>query len=89
MMRDWRSKTPKHLHTRPIYHWEFPALAKAMSEDGLTIRPVNKGNGYEWLIADYKLPTKSVREVWGLTPHQIRRFIWWALENDSEMIQWE
>ena len=88
-MRDWRNKTQKHLFTRPIYTTEFPSLAKAMSEDGLTIRLVNKGNGYEWLVADYKLPTKSVAEVWGLTPHQMRRFIDWALENNSELIQWE
>ena len=88
-MRDWRNKTQKHLHTRPIYEREFPALAKAMSEDGLTIRLVNKGNGYEWLVADYKLPTKSVAEVWGLTPHQMRRFVHWALENNSELVQWE
>ena len=88
-MRDWRNKTQRHLFTRPIYKSEFPTLAHAMSEDGLSIRLVNKGNGYEWLVADYKLPTKSVAEVWGLTPHQMRRFISWLLDNDSELVQWE
>ncbi len=88
-MRDWRNKTQKHLFTRPVYKDEFPALSKAMSEDGLSIRLVNKGNGYEWLVADYIIPTKSVAEVWGLTPHQIRRFIAWLLDNDSELVQWE
>jgi len=88
-MRDWRSKSHKTLFTRPIYTDEFPMLARAMSEDGLSIRLVNKGNGYEWLVADYKLPTKSVAEVWGLTPHQMRRFIGWLLDNDSELVQWE
>ena len=88
-MRSWRSKSHRTLFTRPIYSDEFPTLARAMSEDGLSIRLVNKGNGYEWLVADYKLPTKSVAEVWGLTPHQMRRFISWLLDNDSELVQWE
>tara|TARA_R100000278_G_scaffold26745_1_gene24510 strand:- start:3759 stop:4025 length:267 start_codon:yes stop_codon:yes gene_type:complete len=88
-MRDWRSKSHKTLFTRPIYTDEFPTLARAMSDDGLSIRLVNKGNGYEWLVADYIIPTKSVSEVWGLTPHQMRRFIAWLLENDSELVQWE
>ena len=89
MKRNWRNKTKNMLNTRPIYEAEFPALAKAMAEDGLTLRVVSKGNGYEWLVADYKLPTKSVAEVWGLTPHQMRRFIGWLLDNDSELVQWE
>lgn len=89
MVRVWRNKSKRTLHTRPIYTDEFPSLAKAMCEDGLTLRFVNKGNGYEWLVADYKLPTSSVRDVWNLTPHQMRRFIDWAIENDSELISWE
>ena len=61
--RGWRNKTKQMLNTRPIYEHEFPALAKAMAEDGLTLRIVSKGNGYEWLVADYILSAKSVREV--------------------------
>jgi len=86
LTREWRSKSQKTLFARPIYTEEFPSLAKAMAEDGLTFSLVNKGNGYEWLVADYVLPTTSVRRVWGLSPDQMRRFIAWLLENDSELI---
>ena len=89
MKRNWRNKTKNMLNTRPIEEAEFPALAKAMAEDGLTLRVVSKGNGYEWLVADYILPAKSVREVWGLTPHQMRRFTAWLLAFNTELIQWE
>ena len=66
--------------------WFEAELAK---QDGLTLRVVSKGNGYEWLVADYILPAKSVREVWGLTPHQMRRFTAWLLAFNTELIQWE
>lgn len=84
--KSWRSKSPRSLWATPIYTKEFPKLAKSMAEDGLTFSLVNKANGYEWRVADYQVPTKSVREVWGLTPDQMRRFISWLLENDSELI---
>ena len=89
MSREWRNKSHRTLFTRPIYKAEYPSLTKQMAEDGLTIRLVNKGNGYEWFMADYKLPTTSVREVWGLSPHQMRSLIDWLLGNDSELISWE
>ena len=88
-LRGWRNKTKQMLNTRPIYEHEFPALAKAMAADGLTLRIVSKGNGYEWLVADYKLSTKSVSEVWELTPHQMRRFTAWLLAFNTELVQWE
>ena len=86
MTREWRSKSHKTLFARPIYTHEFPSLAKAMAEDGLTFSLVNKGNGYELYVADYQVPLKSVREVWGLSPHQMRRFIDWVLTNDTELM---
>ena len=46
-IKSWRSKSATMLFTRPIYEREFPALARAMADDGLSIRLVNKGNGYE------------------------------------------
>jgi hypothetical protein len=85
-IKSWRSKSATMLFTRPIYEREFPALARAMADDGLSIRLVNKGNGYELYVADYQVPAKSVREVWGLSPHQMRRFIDWALTNDTELL---
>lgn len=88
-MKQWRTQTKRMLNTRPIYEAEFPALAKAMAEDGLTLRIVSKGNGYEWLVADYILSTKSVRDVWGLTAHQMRRFTAWLLAFNTELVIWE
>ncbi len=85
-LKSWRSKSANMLFTRPIYEREFPALAQAMVDDGLSIRLVSKGNGYELYVADYQVPAKSVREVWGLSPHQMRRFIDWVLTNDTELI---
>tara|TARA_R110001632_G_scaffold7580_1_gene30231 strand:+ start:8956 stop:9219 length:264 start_codon:yes stop_codon:yes gene_type:complete len=85
-IKTWRNKSANMLFTRPIYEREFPALAQAMGDDGLSILLVNKGNGYEWYVADYQVPTKSVREVWGLSPHQMRRFVDWVLTNDTELI---
>ena len=89
-LKNWRAKSRNILNTRPIYEAEFPALAKAMVEDGLTFRIVSKGNGYQWLVADYEIPAKSVRQVWGLTAHQMRRFIDWLLAGSyTELIEWE
>ena len=89
-MKSWRTKSKNMLNTRPIYEHEFPKLAKAMVEDGLTFRIVSKGNGYQWLVADYEISAKSVSQVWGLTPHQMRRFIDWLLAGGyMELIQWE
>ena len=53
-IKSWRSKSATMLFTRPIYEREFPALARAMADDGLSIRLVNKGNGYE-LYVDWAL----------------------------------
>lgn len=92
MSRAWRSKPAKSLWATPIYTKDFSKLARAMAEDGLTFSLVNKGNGYVWLVADYEIPTKSVRQVWGLTAPQMRRFVAWLLENKSELTEentWE
>jgi hypothetical protein len=84
-MKEWRKKSNRTLFARPIYSHEFPTLAEAMAEDGLVLVGVNKGNGYEWYVADYQVPNSSVREVWALTPEQMRRFIQWALTNDNKL----
>ena len=89
MARKWRSKSHKLLNTRPIYEYEYPKLAKAMSEDGLTLLLVTKGNGYEWYVSDYKIPNKSVCQVWGLSPHQMRKFVDWLMIETTELVTWE
>ena len=85
-MTSWRNKPRRTLWATAIRTTEFPALAKAMADDGVTFSLEDKGNGYVWRVADYELPTKSVREKWELSDHQMRRFIAWLLENDSELI---
>ena len=83
-------KRKRVLWTAPIFTKDFPKLASDMADDGLLFLPDrSKPNGYMWLVADYELPTKSVREKWDLTPHQMRRFIAWLLENDTRLIEWE
>lgn len=83
-------KRKRILWTAPIYTKEFPKLASMMANDGLFFDlDSSKPNGYRWFVADYELPTKSVREKWDMTPHQMRRFIAWLLENDSELTVWE
>ncbi len=83
-------KRKRLLWTAPIYTKDFAKLASDMADDGLSFDlDRSKPNGYRWLVADYELPTKSVREKWDLTPHQMRRFIAWLLENKSELTQWE
>jgi len=89
LSRQWRSKSQRSLMTRPIYEREFPSLGEQMANDGLTLVVGGGGNGYTWFIADYEVPVKSVREVWGLTAHQMRRFVAWAIENDCEVMTWE
>lgn len=85
MTKKWRNKPQRTLWANAIYKREFPHLAMQMANDGLTFSLVNNANGYEWRVADYQVPTKSVREVWGMTPHQMRRFIGWLLENESAL----
>jgi len=71
----WRKRS-KHIATKPIPKELFPKLATLMIEDKL--RFVLTDEGYEWYHEDYKVTTTTIREVWGLTAHQWRRFLRWA-----------
>jgi len=74
----------------PIKTVYFPNLAYDMAADGLIfVLDRSKPNGYRWFVADYEIPTKSVREKWDMSAHQMRRFIAWLLENKSELTEWE
>jgi hypothetical protein len=88
LSRKWRSKSQHTLWTRPIYEHEFPDLLKRMEEDGLSLMVGEQGNGYVWFVADYQLPSKSVRDVWGLSAHQLRRLMAWAIEHNHEVVKW-
>ena len=67
----WRKRN-KHLATKPIPKEVFPTLANLMIEDN--IRFVLHEEGYQWYHGEYKITTTAIREVWGLTEHQWRRF---------------
>ena len=71
----WRKRT-KHITTKPIPSTEFPTLASLMVEDGLNF--ILNDEGYEWYHGEYRVATTVIREVWGLTAHQWRRFMRWA-----------
>ena len=83
-------KRKRVLWTAPIYTKDFLKLASDMADDGLLFLPDrSKPNGYMWLVVDYELRRKVGGEKWDLTPHQMRRFIAWLLENDTRLIEWE
>ena len=37
--------------------------------------------GYQWFHGEYKVTTTAIREVWGLTEHQWRRFMRWCYKG--------
>jgi|TARA_R110000824_G_scaffold8365_3_gene37880 hypothetical protein len=75
---NWR-KRHKYLATKPILSTEFPTLASLMIEDGLNF--VLSDDGYEWYHGEYRVATTVIREVWGLTDHQWRRFMRWGYKH--------
>ena len=74
----WRKRT-KQLTAKPILSTEFPKLATLMQEDGLQF--VLSDEGYEWYHGEYKVTTTAIREVWGLSDHQWRRFMPWCYKS--------
>tara|TARA_R100000152_G_C6781189_1_gene215175 strand:- start:1397 stop:1729 length:333 start_codon:yes stop_codon:yes gene_type:complete len=74
----WRKRN-KHIATKPIPTELFPTLANLMIEDG--IRFVLDDEGYQWFHEEYKVTTTAIREVWGLTEHQWRRFMRWCYKG--------
>jgi len=66
----------------------FNILANELFEDGLTLLINADTNAYEWYMGQYKLPTKSVREVWNLTRHQLANLYEWVLYNETELVTW-
>ncbi len=90
MRRPTPGRRKRMLWTAPIYTKDFPQLAKAMADDGLSfVLDRSKANGYRWYVADYEVPTTSVSHRWDMTPHQMRRFVAWLFENESELNTWE
>ncbi len=79
-MKRWRSKTNRHLFTRPIYKSEWPKLIQAMQEDGLVATLGN--NKINWSNNGYNLTAKAVRDAWLLTDSQYRRLCDYVYAHD-------
>lgn len=71
MSKTWRAGPDRVLMPRPIKEREWPRLVKAMSEDNLAcfITP----GGLVWMVGAYTIHASVVRDVWGLSEHQMRR----------------
>jgi len=75
-------KMKRRLIARYIKTGEFPKYKRWMIEDGLTLELTEEG--YEWRVGNYITTSKSVGEVWGMSPDQIRRFIdWFVIEEEG------
>ena len=74
----WRKRN-KHITTKPIPKEIFPTLANLMIEDDIML--VLDDEGYQWFHGEYKVTTTAIREVWGLTEHQWRRFMRWCYKG--------
>ena len=76
----WRKKR-KSLWATPIYKDEFPLLYKSMINDNLRFEFEENMAGYQWYLGRYPITAKAIRDVWGLTHGQYRRFISYIVEN--------
>jgi hypothetical protein len=74
----WRKRN-KYLATKPIPTTLFPTIAKLMIEDGLSF--VMDDEGYTWYHEKYRVNATAIREVWGMTSHQWRRFQRWCYKH--------
>ena len=76
----WRKKR-KSLWATPIYRGDFPLLYKAMVNDKLRFEFENNIVGYQWYLGKYPISPKAIKDVWGLTDNQYRRFVSFILET--------
>lgn len=68
------------LIARPIPLSSFPSLIEKMRDDGLIC--LLHITGYQWYSGRYPITPKNVREIWGLSIHQWKRFMAWVIEED-------
>tara|TARA_R110000822_G_scaffold12196_15_gene44292 strand:- start:629 stop:919 length:291 start_codon:yes stop_codon:yes gene_type:complete len=71
------------LISRPIPETEFPTIAQRMLDDGLVA--VINGEGLRWFSGRYRVTATVVRDMWGLSEHQYKRFYRWVYMNDAFM----
>jgi len=88
MVKSWRSGSKNTFTARPIYTKDFPKLIKKMKEDGLLFMLDNGPKGYRWIISEYEISAKAIREVWGLTKSQYSRLIEYSIIH-YEVWEWE
>ena len=75
----WRAHF-NQLIARPIPETEFPEIARRMFDDGLIA--VLESDGLRWYSGRYRVASSVVREMWGLSEHQFKRFHRWVYRND-------
>jgi len=78
--KKWRKGATKSLFARPIRKIEYPFLINAMKEDGLHAEITEKG--IVWYHGEYKIIRKAMREMWGISVHQMKRFETHILETN-------
>lgn len=78
--KQWRIHF-NQLIARPIPTSAYPSLCEQMYDDGLIC--ILDIEGYIWYSGRYEVAPKVVREMWGITKSQYRRFIAWVLETDA------
>tara|TARA_R100000152_G_C6667895_1_gene105014 strand:+ start:55 stop:312 length:258 start_codon:yes stop_codon:yes gene_type:complete len=79
-MKKWRSGAKSTLWARPIKESEWPKLVQAMMDDGLY--GVIMSDGLTFYHGAYEVKRKSIQKVWGLSDHQMRRFLDHILVTD-------
>ena len=62
---------------------EFPEIAERMFNDGLIALLTSKG--LRWFSGRYRVSAKVVRDMWGLSEHQFKRFKRWVYMTDAFM----
>lgn len=78
----WRAHF-NQLIARPIPESEFPEIVKRMFDDGLIA--VLTLDGLRWFSGRYRVSAKVVRDMWGLSEHQFKRFNRWVYKSDAFM----
>ena len=78
----WRAHF-NQLISRPIPETEFPEIAERMFNDGLSALLTREG--LRWFSGRYRVSAKVVRDMWGLSEHQFKRFSRWVYMTDAFM----
>ena len=78
----WRAHF-NQLIARPIPKSEYPEIARRMLDDGLCAMLTRAG--VVWYAGRYPIPKKTVRDIWGLSESQMKRFERWIYEEEPFM----